>query len=417
MKRTNRIKLALHRGVSRAFLLGPLAFLMVAGAGCPSLFESTTHRETRIRQAVVGKDGPGHITAAATVVNVYAQLSLAAVDPVAGDRTITVTDVNSNFLSAVSKNDLLLIVQMAGATIDTSDTAAYGAFTVPNLGSAGRYEFVGVEGVLSGVITLSCRLKNGYSRNGKTQVIRVPQYTTLTIDSAASIVAGPDPLVGWNGVTGGVVAVHAQSTVTVNGSIDASARGFRGGAVDNTTSDPTTAGLFSSAAATDGAEKGEGIAGYGIEYDDPTTPTKLYGRYGRGAPANGGGGGNAHNAGGGGGANAGNLPTWTGQGVMELCTGADTTWLEGWKLDPGYAGCSTADGGGRGGYSWSANDLNALTAAGAPELPAWGGNNRRDVGGLGGRPVPNDPASRLFLATATMGLPAARAGRVAAWCS
>ncbi len=42
MKRANRIKLALHRGASRAFVLGPLVFLLVAG--CQSLFESTNHQ-------------------------------------------------------------------------------------------------------------------------------------------------------------------------------------------------------------------------------------------------------------------------------------------------------------------------------------------------------------------------------------
>jgi MYXO-CTERM domain-containing protein len=41
MKRASRIKLALHRGASRAFVLGTLVFLLVAG--CQSLFESTNH--------------------------------------------------------------------------------------------------------------------------------------------------------------------------------------------------------------------------------------------------------------------------------------------------------------------------------------------------------------------------------------
>jgi hypothetical protein len=394
MKRKHRI--AFRRVVSRTFVLGPLAFLLVAGAGCPSLFESPTVRATRIRQAVPGKDLDGIITAADTVVNRYAQLA-GTVNPAVGDKVIMVTDVNANFLSAVSQGDLLLIVQMAGAAIDTTtnDSSAYGVVT--DLGSAGRYEFVGVESKANNQITLACGLKNGYSRAGKTQVIRVPQYATLTINNGASITAP-----AWNGVTGGIVAIHAETTtLQPTGSIDVSAKGFRGGynggdnTLDNASTAASTAGngviLYRSALAAEGAEKGEGIAGYQGDYTN--------GRYGRGAPANGGGGGNSHNSGGGGGANASALAgeVWNGQGVM---LGTFTT--DPWSLDPGYLGNggarTTSVGGGRGGYSYSNINLDALTNG--PGLATWGGDARRDVGGLGGRPVPNSPfgvGARLFM--------------------
>jgi hypothetical protein len=398
MKRTNQIKSALHRGTSRAFLLGPLVFLLVAGAGCPSLFESTTQRAIKIKQAVAGTDGAKTVTDANTVVNAYAALAGTA-DPKAGDTTITVANITTlatNFTTALGQGDLLLIVQMAGATVDfTTDTSsAYGA--VSNLGSAGRYEFIGVESVSTNVITLACGLKNGYSRAGKTQVIRIPQYTTLTVNSGASIVASP-----WNGTTGGVVAVHAETTVTLagTGKIDVSAQGFRGGyhggdnTLDNASGTATTAGtgviLYRSSTAADGAEKGEGIAGYQGDYTN--------GRYGRGAVANAGGGGNSHNAGGGGGANAPSGATWSGQGVM---LGTFTT--DPWTMDPGYtantSARTTSQGGGRGGYSYSTVDLDALTVA--PGDSSWGGDARRDVGGLGGRPVVNSTSgaeARLFM--------------------
>ena len=395
MKRGKRIKLGLRRVLARAVVYGPLTFLLVAGAGCPSLFESTTQRVTKLKQAVPGKDLAGNVTNPNTVVNVYAQLAGTA-DPIAGDKTITVADVNANFLSAVGPGDLLLIVQMAGATVDftTNNSSAYGAFTTTDLGSAGRYELVGVHGVAANVITLACGLKNGYSRAGKTQVIRVPQYTTLSIGAGASISAP-----AWNGTTGGVVAVHAESTVTLTGNIDVSAKGFRGGyhggdnVVDNSSGAATTAGtgvtLYRSATAADGAEKGEGVAGYQADYTN--------GRYGRGAVANAGGGGNSHNAGGGGGANASSGAAWSGQGVM-LGTYATDPWIQ----DPGYTANggarTTSEGGGRGGYTYSSLNLDALTNG--PGLATWGGDARRDVGGLGGRPVPNATSgaqARLFL--------------------
>jgi len=379
MKRKNRM--AIRRLASRTFVLGPLVFLLVAGAGCPSLFESPTQRATHIRQADVGRDGAYAVPAANTVVNVYAQLAGSA-DPVAGDKTITVTDVNADFLGAVSKGDLLLVVQMAGATIDTTETDAYGTVT---LGKAGRYEFVGVEGKSGNTITLACGLKNGYSRAGKTQVIRVPQYTILTIGSGNSITTP-----AWDGVTGGVVAVHAETTLALNGSVDVSAKGFRGGAAHDSRGTTGLLPVYGSTDATTAAEKGESIAGYGADYAN--------GQYGRGAPANGGGGGDSHNGGGGGGANARSGATWTGQGVMLATVGGAAAWA----LDPSYVDNPAApntrtnsEGGGRGGYSYSNAAQNPLTTA--PGNAAWGGDDRREIGGLGGHPLDNDPTSRLFM--------------------
>ena len=393
MKRRNRIKATLQRGLARALVLCPLVFVLVAGAGCPSLFESSTQRATHIRQAVAGRDGDFNVTALNTVVNVYAQLAGTTAN------TITVTDVNANFLSAVSPGDLLLIVQMAGATMDVTDTDSYGAVSATNLGNAGHYEFVGVESVSGNVITLACALQKAYSPTGKTQVVRVPQYGTLTISNGASITSGPNPAVGWNGVTGGVVAVHAETTVHLNGngSINVSEKGFRGGTAHNSNPNVGGAVVLRSTVTTSAAQKGEGIAGFGAEYD------ALNGQYGRGAPANAGGGGNSHNAGGGGGANARSGVAWTGQGVMTVSVANDAT---AWAQEPGYvAAKSTAatasEGGGRGGYSYSnsgtPSPLTSGPTATFSATCAWGGDCRRETGGLGGHPLDNSPASRLFM--------------------
>ncbi|MBN2575847.1 MAG: hypothetical protein JXP73_14870 [Deltaproteobacteria bacterium] len=386
MKRVRSMKLALRKGASRAFVVGPLTFLLVAGAGCPSLFESNTQRAAKIRKAVPGTDGEGVVNAADTTVNTYATL---AANVAAGATTITVGNIGDLTFQGrgLADGDLLLIVQMQGATIDTTDTVDYG--TVADLGSAGLYEFVGVEGVTvaSDEIALSCPLKHAYTTAGRTQVIRVPQYTTLTIQNGGSIIAP-----AWNGATGGIVAVHAQTTVQLDGTINVSGRGFRGGAVDNSSAAAGTGVvIYRSTSNQQGAEKGESIAGYQGGYTN--------GRYGRGAPANGGGGGNSHNAGGGGGANAGDLAGWRrGQGVMlDTVEGAAA-----WELDPGYidnpvtANTRTnSEGGGRGGYSYSSSNEDALSVA--PGDTDWGGNYRREAGGLGGRPLVNSPTGRLFM--------------------
>jgi MYXO-CTERM domain-containing protein len=398
MKRKRSITRALHRGASRAFVLGPLTFLLVAGAGCPSLFESTDHRAAKLKQAEPGRDSAKTVTSTTgEIVNGYAAL---AANVAASATTVTYSNADAIF-GTLAKGDLLLIIQMQGVTIDTSNTVAYGSIAAESdLGNTGYHEFVGVEAVATATstITLACGLKHAYITGGataaKTQLVRVPQYTTLTINTGASVIAK-----AWDGTSGGIVAVQA-ATVQLAGTIDASAKGFRGGPAHDSTGNTGAASPYAANTAASGAEKGESIAGYTTGYGT--------GRYGRGAPANGGGGGDPHNGGGGGGANAGLVAGWTsGLGVAAGWT--DTTgWhacsdtnlpasAGGWAVEPGFTSCAAwaQEGGGRGGYSWSDSNQNALTVA--PGNTAWAGDNRRVTGGLGGRPLASSPATRLYM--------------------
>ena len=342
-------------------------------------------RVSAVVPGLTGDDGSVTVSSLDTVLNEYTDL---AADATAGATLLTVSDaveLDSVGFGPLATGDLLLVVQMQGAVIDTSDTATYG--TVTDLGGAGNYEFVRVASVMGNDISLdtTCPLRNNYSSAGNTQVIRVPELTTLTVEAGGSLTAPP-----WDGRVGGVVAVHVQGTATIDGLVDADAIGFRGGAVDNSSS-PTANDitLFVSSAAGDGAEKGESIAGDSAVYDG------LGGRYGRGAPANGGGGGNGHNAGGGGGANGDNSNAWSGQGVMDESILGGAAWM----LDPAYIANGNAatdsSGGGRGGYTYGSSNQDALAVP--PGDNAWGGNRRQEVGGWGGRPLANDPATRLFL--------------------
>jgi uncharacterized repeat protein (TIGR01451 family) len=343
------------------------------------------HAPAVTRAEIAGKDGELTVTAPNTIVNKYAKLKS---DAPAGSPAITIENPggpNGLDPASLTAGDLILIIQMAGASIDSSDTPAYGAVT--NLNNAGRHEFVTVSSVSGSVLTINppCGgLRFSYTASGKVQVIRVPQYTNVTINAGASITAP-----AWNGVTGGIVAMDVDSAATINGAIDVSGLGFRGGAL----SMAGGGGLRSDYRSTQqdfGAEKGEGIAGYQMDYD------AFGGRYGRGAAANGGGGGTSHNSGGGGGANgAASGKTWNGQGIMDgAATGAMA-----WQLDPAYIAngnaLTDAAGGGRGGYSYAVNNGNALTQG--PGNAVWSGDGRREVGGWGGRPVPQDPSGRIFL--------------------
>ena len=335
--------------------------------------------QTDVKASSPGNDGAVTITAANTIVNRYTSL---ASNAAAGSASLTVASAAA---LNVAPGDLILIIQMQGASINsTVNTAAWGAVTAYN--NAGNYEFATVYSVSGNTINLSpCGpfLQRSYTSAGHVQVIRVPQYTTLTINAGASISAP-----AWNGTTGGVVAVVAQNTVTVNGSIDVSSRGFRGGVRDNNTSGPVaTVPLYAYTTDISGAQKGESIAGFTADYTALATNP---GSIGRGAPANGGGGGNAHNAGGGGGANGYNGIAWNGQGNPDNSIAA---WTTAWNIDGTLTSATTSSGGGRGGYTYSAN--NGAAATNPPgNAAAWGGDSRQERGGLGGRPL-NQPAGWL----------------------
>ena len=323
-----------------------------------------------------GKDGDVTISGI-QVVNEYASLSSSAA---AGSAQLTVNSLAGN-LPSLEAGDLILIYQAQGATISGVDSASYGSIT--NLGSAGRYEFHTVKSIAGNTITLhdfggSCTgLEFSYTTAGKAQVIRVPQYRNLTVNG--QITATP-----WDGTTGGVVAMTVSQTLTLSGSIDVSGQGFRGGATDNLTQRTGNSYFgYRSTSANDGAEKGEGIAGYRTEL-----PSGQF--YGRGAPANGGGGGNAHNAGGGGGSNGDNGNGWAGQGVPD---NSNASWAQAWDLDPTLNASTSQSGGGRGGYTY-ARGGNALTTA--PGDADWRFDFRRELGGLGGRPMTYDPSGRLY---------------------
>ena len=339
--------------------------------------------------AAKGKDGNDTI-AANTVVNYYdsvTNIQNGANIIVTVNNINTLTDIQGLYADAnLSAGDKVMLYQAQGATYSTANDSSptYGAF---NLNEAGRYEVHEVLSVSGNDITLAefgnlCTADQLiYSFDlTKTQLIRMPQFNNLTISGGSVVSASP-----WNGSTGGVVAIDVAATLNLAGQIDVTGLGFRGGILEN----------FSSPAGqdrpeyyyiddNDGAEKGESVIGFQAEYD------AYGGRYGRGAPANGGGGGNGHNSGGGGGANGGDIAGWNGQGNPDL---SDNSWTAAWDIDGTLTSATTSSGGGRGGYTYGSSDQNALTE---PPGGSWGGNLRRERGGLGGRPLPFDDAGRLF---------------------
>lgn len=332
-----------------------------------------------------GKDGAVTVTTANTVINNYYTI--------AANLNVNDTTITLNNVTGLTTGDVLMIYQAQGATITSTDSAAYG--TVTALNNAGNYEFVSVRSIAGNTVTINAictpGLRFAYTATGKIQAVRVPQYSSLTVSGAGTIVA-----TAWNGTSGGIVAAFVQNaaTISVAGGINVSNQGFRGGGLEQNTSpaDATVVTTFRSASGNDGAEKGEGIAGSVTDYDG------LNGRYGRGAPANGGGGGNGHNAAGGGGANGNNGVAYTGTGNPNAAAQGTSSAVQTaacWNLEAAGFATSTSSGGGRGGYTYAANNVDAITVA--PGNAAWGGDQRDNVGGFGGRPLTNNAVNRLFL--------------------
>ncbi len=324
-----------------------------------------------------GKDGAKTITGANTIVNDYTSLTA---DANSGTNTLQVANnsLSNGFSSSLSAGDLIFIIQVQGASINTSDNSSYGDISSYN--NCGNNEFAEVNSVSgTGTIGISCPLQNSYTYSSKVEVIRVPRYSSLTVNAGAGITCPT-----WGGVTGGIVVIEVLGATVIDGIIDVSGKGFHGGAINDNNS---AYGVLNYVWPNNdyGGEKGEGIAGSVTDYD------AMGGRYCKGAPANGGGGANAHNTGGGGGANAGNISSYTGFGVPD---NTNVNWTTAWNLEsPGFAATSSS-GGGRGGYGFSDSNQNALVLG--PGNTAWAGASRPNAGGFGGRPL-DYSGGRIFM--------------------
>ncbi len=331
-----------------------------------------------------GKHGNFTVTVADLVVNEYTRLTS---DAGTGATTLIVQSNNLNangrFSGPLEAGDLLMIIQMQGVTLNSFPSSSnphngkpyddsWG--TIMNYNNCGNYEFVEVAGVAGGnIIDLTCGLRLNYTASWKVQVIRVPRYNSLTINAPASITCD-----AWNGTSGGIVVCEVDQNISIaaGARIHADHRGFRGG-IAQTNSGGYGGGQWSHFSFEEGAEKGESISGYQSEYE-----ALGGGMYCKGAPANGGGGGNMHNAGGGGGGNGGDTASWSGYGNPDI---SNPNWITAWNLESAGFATHTSTGGGKGGYTFSINNRDALTTA--PGNTLWGMDNRRVEGGLGGRPL------------------------------
>lgn len=197
-------------------------------------------------------------------------------------------------------NDTVMIYQVKGAEPETSIASnPYNFGGVRNfteLKEAGKYEILLVKKVDVNKIIFKAILSNTYDTDDLVQLIRVPSFKNVSVDSELTCD-------NWNGTTGGVLALMVSDTLFLNDNINVTGKGFRGwipfqsnGECSSVDSALYGSQYFHENATTVSAGfKGEGVAKFDPVY-----------RKGLGRWANAGGGGNARFAGGGGGGNSGN---------------------------------------------------------------------------------------------------------------
>jgi len=314
------VRLALHFNILRAVQIAGFVLLGLLISARPALGQVC---------AVPGKDGPGGTLGG--VINTYypgtASVSAGATSIPVGASTGSATPIASG--------DLLMVIQMQDAAINSSNTDSYGDGVggAPGNGStslnnSGRFEYVVATGAAGGTVPVRGAggggLLNSYTNANATasqgqrrfQVVRIPQYSSATLGS--TLTAAP-----WNGTTGGILAFDVTGDLNLgSASVSVSGLGFRGGGTRQLAGGAggTNADYVNLSTNAFHGGKGEGIAGtpryvYDAALNTVTdTGVEGYpnGSTARGAPGNAGGGGtdgqpsvNDRNSGGGGGGNGG----------------------------------------------------------------------------------------------------------------
>lgn len=165
----------------------------------------------------------------------YAQSISGLINQYARVTAMTTNSVTVSSASGFAIGDLVLLIQMDGDL----NTAA-GA-------DAGNYEFNIIQSIVGNTFTFASIARTYNPTAQKVQLVKVPIYTDVSVDGELSA-ANYDSSTG----TGGVLALYACGTLTLNADIETWGRGFRGA--------NTTEMAIPAPATGDIVSQGEGIA-------------------------------------------------------------------------------------------------------------------------------------------------------------
>lgn len=220
-----RLKIRSRQRISpRArIVLFSTAGLLVA-SGIFFLIANLGHQEKAI--AAFGMHGIRTVTTTNVIVNEYTTLTSNANS---GATTINVSNsglnTNGRFSANLTAGELLMIVQMNETNVSTTNSSLKESKAASS--NSGNFEFVEVLSVQGNKsISLANGLARSYSVDGLVQVIRVPRYSSFTVNKGASLTCP-----AWNGSTGGILAIENTGASVIDGMIDVSAKGFQGKSV------------------------------------------------------------------------------------------------------------------------------------------------------------------------------------------
>ena len=115
--------------------------------------------------------------------------------------SVNLNSVNVSSAQGFSVGDRVLLIQMKGATISSTNNASFGQ--IQNYGNAGNFEFTNIAAINGTTITFVQNLCKTFTVSGLVQLIRVPVYNQATV--VGTLTSQP-----WNGTVGGVVAIEAD---------------------------------------------------------------------------------------------------------------------------------------------------------------------------------------------------------------
>jgi hypothetical protein len=284
---------------------------------------SSTETETQDYGLVITAPTPGSLSG---TINSYQPVT-----------AICLSDIYCAVPSTFAVGDKVLLIQMRGHTIDIAGTTTYGDITATN--NCGKYEFLIVSAITATSVRTTTNPQFTYDISGQVQLVKVASYGLSSITVTSSGVTCP----AWDGSVGGVIAIENTGDLILTGNIDATGKGFRGGAPDNAAwgcNNAASHGYAYGTSSTFSAPKGEGTGSQLIT---------AVNQEGKGKVSNGGGGGNNVDAGGGGGANG----AVAGMGGMQWTDCADALAAQ----TQGIAGASLA--------AYYSNALNRIYMGGA----------------------------------------------------
>jgi uncharacterized protein (TIGR02145 family) len=130
--------------------------------------------------------------------------------------------IGNNYVSVsnsgiFSVGDKIIIATMID---NQGNSAVYDWTFLPETNLTGNNETRVIDFIISNNIYFSDPLIYDYT--SQSQIIRLPEFNNLTINGTLTCSA-------WDGSTGGVVAFSVSNELILNGTIDASGKGFRGG--------------------------------------------------------------------------------------------------------------------------------------------------------------------------------------------